>query len=162
MLLYFFAFYVILIIEQLERIGQIYFKGGDLYLFIKLDFETDQPIYLQLVEQVIAGVARGHLTPGERLPSVRGLAADIGINMHTVNKAYQELRNREFIQIHRQRGVVIHPDGPPLADKLYVDQLKETLDPLIAESISRQFSREEFLQLCNDIFDDYKDVNENE
>lgn len=131
-------------------------------MFIKLDFETDQPIYLQLVEQIIAGIARGNLTPGERLPSVRGLAADIGINMHTVNKAYQELRSREFIQIHRQRGVVIHPDGPPPADKLYVDQLKETLDPLIAESVSRKYSRDEFIQLCNNIYDDYRDVKENE
>lgn len=125
-------------------------------MFIQLDFETDQPIYLQLVEQIIAGIARGELVPGERLPSVRNLAADIGINMHTVNKAYQELRQREFIQIHRQRGVVIHPNGPPPADEMYITELKNTLHPLIAEAASRQFSQEDFLKLCQGIYDNYR------
>lgn len=124
-------------------------------MFIQLDFENNQPIYLQVVEQIIAGIARGELVPGERLPSVRNLAADIGINMHTVNKAYQELRQREFIQIHRQRGVVIRPDGPPPADEIYITELKSTLHPLIAEASSRQFSQEDFLNLCRKIYDIY-------
>lgn len=124
-------------------------------MFIQLDFETDQPIYLQLVEQIIAGIAKKQLTPGERLPSVRNLAADIGINMHTVNKAYQELRQRGFIQIHRQRGVVVNPDGPPPADEIYIFELKGTLHPLIAEAVARQLSRKDFLQLCDEIYTTY-------
>src|SRR5699024_8325372 len=108
----------------------------------------DQPIYLQLVEQIISGIAKEQLVPGERLPSVRSLAADIGINMHTVNKAYQELRQREFIQIHRQRGVVVHPNGPPPVDKLFIDNLGKILHPLIAEAVSRKYSQDDFFQLC--------------
>jgi len=116
-------------------------------MLIQLDFEIDKPIYLQLIEQIIAGIAKGQLQPGERLPSVRQLAADIGINMHTVNKAYQELRQREFIVIHRQQGVIIHPDGPPLADEQFRNTLEELLHPLIAESLCRQYSEDEFIQL---------------
>jgi len=126
-------------------------------LFIQLDFEIEKPIYLQLVEQIIAGIAKKHLTPGERLPSVRNMAADIGINMHTVNKAYQELRQRGFILIHRQRGVVVNPDGPPLADETYMTELEETLHPLIAEAVCRQISRRDFLQMCDEIYSTYRE-----
>lgn len=131
-------------------------KECDIDVYIQLNFESDKPIYTQLVEQIIAGIAKEELLPGERLPSVRSLAADVGINLHTVNKAYQELRQRGFILIHRQRGVVIHPDGPPLADDLYVNTLQKSLHPLIAESICRGISRDEFIQLSQEIFAEYE------
>lgn len=124
-------------------------------VYIKLNFKSEKPIYTQLVEQIIAGIAKKELLPGERLPSVRSLAADIGINLHTVNKAYQELKQRGFLLIHRQRGVVIHPDGPTPADETYVSALKEELHPLIAESISRGISEEDFLHVCQQIYDQY-------
>src|SRR5699024_2721204 len=95
------------------------------------------------------------LIPGERLPSVRSLAKDIGVNMHTVNKAYQQLRQERFIHIHRQRGVVINPDGPPQADTLYMNKLSTTLHPIIAESICRGIDKGEFLNLTREIFDSY-------
>jgi len=124
-------------------------------VYIHLDFESETPIYTQLVEQIIAGIAKKELLPGERLPSVRSLAADIGINLHTVNKAYQELRQRGFILIHRQRGVVINPDGTPSADEHYLQQLRETLHPLIAESICRGMSKVDFSKICEEIFHQY-------
>lgn len=124
-------------------------------MYINLDFESETPIYTQLVKQIIAGIAKKELLPGERLPSVRSLAADIGINLHTVNKAYQELRQRGFILIHRQRGVVIHPDGPPLADENYIDQLRKSLHPLIAESICRGMSKKDFMKICEEIYAHY-------
>lgn len=126
-------------------------------VYIKLDFESEKPIYTQLMEQIIAGIAKQELLPGERLPSVRSLAADIGVNLHTVNKAYQELKQKGFILSHRQRGVVIHPDGMPPADQEFKDQLYETLHPIIAESIARQLSFEEFTKICRDIFQTYLD-----
>src|SRR5690625_2890331 len=92
-------------------------KGGWMNVQIKLDFESDEPIYTQLTQQIITSIAKKELLPGERLPSVRALAADIGINLHTVNKAYQQLRQGGFILIHRQRGVVVNPDGTPRADQ---------------------------------------------
>lgn len=122
---------------------------------IKLDFESKEPIYTQLVQQIITSIAKKELLPGERLPSVRSLAADIGINLHTVNKAYQHLRQGGFILIHRQRGVVINPDGTPQADKTYKEELINKVHPFIAESICRGMSEKDFLQLCSQIFAEF-------
>lgn len=126
-------------------------------MYINLDFESEKPIYIQLVEQIIAGIAKKELAPGERLPSVRSLAADIGINLHTVNKSYQELREKGFILIHRQRGVVVNPDGMPPADDDFFEDLKDSLHPLIAESICRGMTEEDFTNICKKIFDHYID-----
>ena len=69
-------------------------------MFINLNLESSEPIYIQLQQQIIEGIAKKQLQPGDALPSVRSLAADIGINLHTVNKAYQQLKQDGFILIH--------------------------------------------------------------
>ncbi|GIO27858.1 GntR family transcriptional regulator [Ornithinibacillus bavariensis] len=125
-------------------------------MLINLDFEANEPIYQQLTNQIIDGIARKELKPGEGLPSVRSLAADIGINLHTVNKAYQQLKQEGFILIHRQKGVVINPDGVPKADESYRAQLQKKLRPIIAESICRDVDELEFLELCQSIYNSYK------
>lgn len=125
-------------------------------MYINLDFESEMPIYTQLKQQIIAGIAKKEILPGERLPSVRSLAADVGINLHTVNKAYQQLRQEGFILIHRQRGVVVHPDGTPPADESYTNNLRNALHPLIAESICRDLNEHDFLQLCREVFDEFQ------
>ncbi len=125
-------------------------------LFISLDLETEEPIYTQLKQQIIEGIAKKELKPGEGLPSVRSLATDLGINLHTVNKAYQQLKQEGFIQIHRQKGVVIHPDGVQKADESYYTTLSAKLRPLIAESICRDVSLDEFQKLCLQIYKDFE------
>ncbi len=124
-------------------------------MYIQLDFETDIPIYTQLKHQIIAGIAKRELKPGESLPSVRAMAADIGINFHTVNKAYHQLKEKGFILIHRQKGVVINPDGIPKADETYMLQLRNALCPLIAESVCRGVDEEEFKKLCGRLFQEF-------
>lgn len=57
-------------------------------MIVEIDFNSDEAIYIQLRNQIIIGIATERLREGETLPSVRQLADDIGINMHTVNKAY--------------------------------------------------------------------------
>jgi GntR family transcriptional regulator len=124
-------------------------------LLINLDLESEEPIYTQLKHQIIAGIAKGLLKPGDGLPSVRALAADIGINLHTVNKAYQQLKQEGFILIHRQKGVVVNPDGVQQADEEYRSKLNKTLHPLIAESVCRGMNEDEFLQLCSRLFREF-------
>lgn len=124
-------------------------------VYINLDFESKEPIYTQLVHQIIAGIAKKDIRPGERLPSVRSLAADIGINLHTVNKAYQQLKQEGFILIHRQKGVVVNPEGVLPADDAYKKTLQATLHPLVAESVCRGMSEAEFLQLCRQVFSEF-------
>lgn len=124
-------------------------------VYINLDFESKEPIYTQLIHQIIAGIAKKEIHPGERLPSVRSLAADIGINLHTVNKAYQQLKQEGFILIHRQKGVVVNPEGVLPADDSYKKTLQGTLHPLVAESVCRGMNEAEFLKLCKKVFSEF-------
>lgn len=121
-------------------------------MLVNLDFESDIPIYEQLKNEIIIGIAKKQLVPGERLPSVRALASDIGINLHTVNKAYQQLKQDGFLQIHRQRGVVIHPDGPPPADKLFKQELSNAIKPMLAEAMAKGMTKEQVEALLQEIY----------
>ncbi len=129
---------------------------GGVELIIKIDLQSELPIYTQLKNQIIEGIASGQLKMGEDLPSVRNLASDIGVNMHTVNKAYNLLKQDGYIQIHRQKGVVVNPDGMPEVSEDYIKQLQQDIRPLVAEVICRGMSEEEFLKLCKEIFNDIK------
>lgn len=125
-------------------------------MYIQLDFESEIPIYTQLKQQIIAGIAKEELRPNDPLPSVRAMAKDIGINLHTVNKAYQQLKQEGYILIHRQKGVVIHPNGVAPADDDYRSDLKNTLRPLIAESICKDISKDEFTGYVNTLFAEFE------
>ncbi|ENR1389293.1 GntR family transcriptional regulator [Listeria innocua] len=125
-------------------------------MLLAIDLQSDEPIYTQICNQIIEGMAKRELLPGDKLPSVRSLGADIGINFHTVNKAYQILKQEGFIQIHRQKGVVIHPDSVAKADQLFFTKLQTKLRPLIAESIVRSVSEEEWLEISKAIFNEIK------
>ena len=79
-------------------------------MLIEIDFQSDEAIYMQLRNQIVLGIATSMLQEGDTLPSVRQLADDIGINMHTVNKAYSVLRQEGFVTIDRRRGAVVALD----------------------------------------------------
>ncbi|MBC1986299.1 GntR family transcriptional regulator [Listeria sp. FSL L7-0229] len=123
-------------------------------MLLAIDLQSDEPIYTQICNQIIEGMAKRELLPGDKLPSVRSLGADIGINFHTVNKAYQILKQEGLIQIHRQKGVVIHPDGVAKADEQYFMKLQTKLRPLIAESVVRGVTEEKWLEVSKAIFDE--------
>src|SRR5690625_1573511 len=130
-------------------------------MFIELNFKSDVPIYEQLKNEIIIGIAKKKLSPGERLPSVRQLASDIGINLHTVNKAYKQLEEEGLLLIHRQRGVIVHPDGAPKADDDFIKLLKETLLPMIANAKNRGVTETEFLTIIKNLYDELR-VDRNE
>ena len=93
-------------------------------MVIEIDFNSDEAIYVQLCNQIIMGIATSQLQEGENLPSVRQLADTIGINMHTVNKAYTVLRQEGFVNIDRRRGAVIAVD---VNKARALQEMKETL-----------------------------------
>ncbi|MCR5208822.1 MAG: GntR family transcriptional regulator [Lachnospiraceae bacterium] len=76
-------------------------------MVIEIDFNSNEAYYMQIRNQVIRQIAYGGLEPGEGLPSVRQLAERVGINMHTVNKAYALLRDEGYLRIDRRRGAVV-------------------------------------------------------
>lgn len=126
-------------------------------MLIQLDFESEIPIYEQLKNEIIIGIAKKQLLPSERLPSVRSLASDIGINLHTVNKAYQQLKQEGYLLIHRQRGVVVNPDGVEKADETFTSQLSVALRPQIADALCRGIDKKKFLHLIDQIYEDLQE-----
>jgi len=124
-------------------------------VIIKLDLQSEIPIYTQLMNQIIAGIARGELKPGETLPSVRSLASDIGINLHTVNKAYTLLKQEGFIQIHRKKGVVVNEYLPGITE-VYQAKLHEQIKPLVTEAICRGMDEEQLTGMVHAIIDQMK------
>ena len=122
------------------------------YETIQIDFNSDEAIYIQLRNQIILGLATSRIQEGDTLPSVRQLADNIGINMHTVNKAYAVLKQEGYIKLDRRRGAVIALD----IDKLRsIEHLREELSVLLARSVCKNVSREEVHALVDEIYDYY-------
>ena len=121
-------------------------------MIIKIDFESEEAIYIQLRNQIIMGIVTDRIHEGDSLPSVRQLAENIGINMHTVNKAYTVLKQEGYIKLDRRRGAVIALD----IDKIRsIERLREELSVLLARSVCKNISREEVHDLVDEIYDYY-------
>lgn len=87
-------------------------------MIVSIDECSSDPLYKQIHDQIIAGIATGELEPGMSLPSVRSLASDLGINLHTVNKAHAVLRDEGYVQMRGRSGAVIsEPNDVSRADK---------------------------------------------
>ncbi|MNZ72684.1 HTH-type transcriptional repressor YtrA [compost metagenome] len=123
-------------------------------MIIRIDMESEMPIYTQLVHQIIEGIVNGQLLPYETLPSVRRMASDIGINMHTVNKAYKILEQEGYIQIHRRKGVVVLAGRVHNDSEQYLEQVKETLRPVIAGAIYRNITLDQLQAAILDVYED--------
>ncbi|HIQ96648.1 MAG TPA: GntR family transcriptional regulator [Candidatus Limivivens merdigallinarum] len=122
-------------------------------MVIKIDFQSDEALYIQLRNQIILGIATSTIQEGDVLPSVRQLADDIGINMHTVNKAYSVLRQEGFLTIDRRKGAIISLD----IDKLKaMDELKKNLRVLLAKGRCKNISCQEVHDLVDEIFAEYE------
>ena len=123
-----------------------------MYMYIEIDFNSDEALYLQLRNQIIIGIATSQYQEGDTLPSVRQLADTIGINMHTVNKAYSLLRQEGFVTIDRRRGAVISID---VNKRKALEELKQNLMVALAKGCCKSVSIEEVHQLIDEIFDEY-------
>lgn len=122
-------------------------------MFIQIDFNSDEAIYMQLRNQIILGIATSRIREGETLPSVRQLADNIGINMHTVNKAYTVLKQEGFVSIDRRKGAVISID----CNKLHaLQEMKEELLVVLAKGCCKNITVEEIHQLIDEIFEEYQ------
>ena len=121
-------------------------------MIIQIDFNSSEAIYMQLCNQIIMGIATSKLQEGDPLPSVRQMADTIGINMHTVNKAYAVLKQEGFIQLDRRRGAVVAIDVNRIKA---MEGLKEQLLVLLAQSRCKGITREEVHTLVDEIFDEY-------
>lgn len=124
-------------------------------MLIEIDFNSDEALYLQLRNQIIMGIATMELREGDSLPSVRQLAEHIGINMHTVNKAYTVLKQEGFVKVDRRRGAVIAID----LDKMKaLEELKKDLFVALAKSSCKGISRQEVHELIDELYSEYHTI----
>ncbi len=123
-------------------------------MILNLEFDSDKAIYIQIKEQIIKAIAIGELKINESLPSVRGLAEEIGINLHTVNKAYNLLKDEGYITIDRRKGAII--SNLPLKKSENDEVLiKEEIELLTSKSYLKGIKEEEFINICKDYFKKY-------
>lgn len=121
-------------------------------MIIKIDFNSDEALYLQVRNQIILGIATSQFREGEQLPSVRQLADTIGINMHTVNKAYTVLKQEGYVKVDRRRGAVIAIDSDRAEA---VKELREELRVILAKSSCRNITKEEIHAMIDEIYEGY-------
>ena len=119
-------------------------------MLLEVDFNSDQAIYIQLRNQIIVPTASAVHAGGESLPSVRQLAQILGVNMHTVNKAYAILREEGYLKLDRRKGAVVSVDANEKAKQL--EELEESLQILVAQAICKGVTREELYQLIGHVY----------
>ncbi|MCR5251725.1 MAG: GntR family transcriptional regulator [Lachnospiraceae bacterium] len=116
---------------------------------IEINFDSEEAYYMQIRNQVIAQIAYGKLEKGEQLPSVRQLAEEIGINMHTVNKAYSLLRREGYVKIDRRSGAKVDVEYRQDSD---IKEISEELYLLVAKARCKGISKETLLRLVDEHF----------
>jgi DNA-binding transcriptional regulator YhcF (GntR family) len=121
-------------------------------VIINLDLASEVPIYQQLRDRIVEAIADGVLTEGSSLPSTRALAADFGINFHTVNKAYDLLRQQGLIQLNRKAGAVVTPSA---SDSSFRAEWTARARTLLAEAVARGLSVDEVLTTCRSVLDSF-------
>ena len=122
-------------------------------MIIKIDFNSDEALYIQLRNQIIMGIATSQLTVGDSLPSVRQLADNIGINMHTVNKAYSVLRQEGYIKLDRRKGAVVAIDYDQV---VATGQIMTMLQSVLAEAICKDINRDDIHAMVDEIYDEFE------
>ena len=112
-------------------------------MLIKIDLNNEEPIYLQVVNEIKSGILQGYIEVGKKLPSVRNLANELGINMHTVSKAYNLLKIEGIVNINRRQGVVVR-ENYAMKDDIKINELARIL---VRESRIRGKSLDEITKI---------------
>lgn len=121
-------------------------------MILKFDFSSSEPLYMQLRNQIVVGIAEGKLLPGEKLPTIRALAEESGINMMTVSKAYQLLKQEGYISTDRRSGAAVTGKKAVSVPETTLKALRVTLSELRLSGMSK----EEIMALCGKIYEEGK------
>jgi DNA-binding transcriptional regulator YhcF (GntR family) len=131
-------------------------------VLLTLDLTVDVPIYQQIRDRIVEAIAVGTLVAGSPLPSTRQLAVDLGVNFHTVNKSYDQLRHEGLLRISRKSGAVVHRDPgsePPAAG--VIDAWQGRLFTLLAEVVAHGVDQATVLSYCRDALLHFTGASEN-
>ena len=120
-------------------------------MFLRIDLESEEPIYLQIRNEVIKGIAKGEIVEGDELPSVRALAEEIGVNMHTVNKSYALLKEDGYVRMDRRKGAVISFSLDD-SNRKFIRNMEKDMELMVAQCINRGISEEEAKENIEELF----------
>jgi len=119
----------------------------------RLDLHSGVPVYRQIIDQVMGGIATGALTAGDQLPTVRQLAVDLSINPNTVIRAYRELEIRGVLETQQGTGTFISHKKPPRDDAERHRRLDQLVGEFVARAGSAGFTVEELLEQLHEVHD---------
>ncbi|MBR2832732.1 MAG: GntR family transcriptional regulator [Oscillospiraceae bacterium] len=119
-------------------------------MLLTFDFTSDIPLYMQLRNQIVIGIAEGKLQQGEKLPTIRALAEESGINMMTVSRAYQLLKQEGYIITDRRKGAVVAFRGKSAVPP----DTEETLRLCLSELRLSGMSKEDAIALCERLYEE--------
>ena len=122
-------------------------------MLISIDFNSDEAFYMQLRNQIIMGIATSEIRDGENLPSVRDLADTVGINMHTVNKAYTILKQEGYLKLDRRHGAVVSVD---VDRQRAIEELRTQLREAVARAICRNVSEKDINAILNEVVEEFR------
>lgn len=123
-------------------------------MLLLLDLAGDVPIYQQIRNQIVVGIASGELKPGEKLPTIRALAEQAGVNMMTVNKAYALLKQEGYITADRRGGTVVADVGK--TGGTLPQESMEQLRVIISEAKIAGVSEADFLSVCKEYYEEWR------
>lgn len=117
---------------------------------IWVDFESPIPIYQQIRTSIIKAISSGELKSGDVLPSIRQLGVDLGVNMHTVAKAYSLLKNDGYLIMDRRSTAKVSSNIS--LDDSAMEKIKSLITDAAIEAVGRNLSKDEFISICQEIF----------
>ena len=120
---------------------------------IQILTNSDVPIYKQIREQVRTAILKGELQTGEQLPSARQLATNLGINMLTVHKAWNELRQEGLIESRRGEGMFVLPQTREFSEEQKLQSLKTKGQEFLVLANSYGLSSSEALDILRELLD---------
>ncbi len=122
-------------------------------MIISIDFGSSEAIYMQLRNQIIIGIAQEQIKEGDSLPSVRQLANELGVNMHTVNKAYSLLKEDGYLTLDRRRGAVVSVSADTKIR--HIESMNVGVRMMVAEAICKDISLAEMHQIITDMYKEF-------
>jgi GntR family transcriptional regulator len=132
-------------------------------LTLQLDFRSGLPIYIQITNQIENQVIGGKLKPGDQLPTVRALAAELRVNFNTVARAYRILDEARIISTQQGRGTYITEIPPPeVKEKLRKETLEALARRYIGEALRMEFSKSDIKQMVSEQLKAWKESQESD
>lgn len=124
-------------------------------MLVRIDYNSDEAFYVQVKNQIIMGIATSEIREGESLPSVRDLAELIGINMHTVNKAYSILRQEGYLKLDRRRGAVVALDPDK---QRAIEEIRFLMKNVVARALCRDLNKSEIHGILDEVLSEFDDI----